>query len=343
MIPLPLAATVDSPFGLWHWLAFGAAVTVLLLVDLLIFHREDHIPSLRESALWTVFWCSLAAAFNVFVWWWQGPVKGQMFLAGYLLEWMLSMDNVFVFAVIFGYFGIPLMFQYRVLFWGILGAIILRLTFILIGAELISRFHWVIPVFGAFLVITAVKLATSHGSEVNPERNLLLRLAKRFVRVSVGDHRVHGKKFFVRESGFFSVTPMFLVLLVVESTDVIFAIDSIPAIFGITKDPFIVFTSNIFAILGLRALYFLLAGAIAMFRYLHYGLAIVLGLVGLGMIADYVAEVAYHHEGHLVPTWAKLIVIVVVLGITIVLSLLIKPKGPIVEEQSEIVKQRKGA
>ena len=313
----------------WPWIGFGALVAVLLALDLFVFHRKAHVPTLRESAWWTAFWCSLALVFNGFVWWWKGDVPAQEFLGGYLLEWMLSMDNVFVFAVIFRFFHVPIQFQYRVLFWGILGAIFLRLTFILVGAALIARFHWVLPVFGVFLVYTAIKLVTAHGAEVHPDRNILMRIARRFVRVSRGDHRVHADHFFVRENGLLCVTPLFLVLLVVESTDVLFAVDSIPAIFGIFQDPnaqhvpFIVFTSNIFAILGLRALYFLLAGAMEIFRYLAYGLSAVLGFIGCGMIAEYAYETWFAAEGdhgHLIPIWLKLAVIVAALGFAIGLS-----------------------
>ena len=240
-------------------------------------------------------------------------------MTGYLVEWSLSMDNVFVFAVIFGFFRIPLRFQYRVLFWGILGAIFLRLAFILLGAVLIRQFDWVMPIFGVFLIYTAVKLATHADTDVHPDKNIMLRIARRLLPVTRGSHEEHGHAFFVREAGRLCVTPIFLVLLVIESTDVLFAVDSVPAIFGITRDTFIIFTSNIFAILGLRALYFLLAGVIEMFRYLHYGLSAVLGLVGLNMIADYVAKVFFRQpeDRYLVPVWAKLAAIAILLAVSI--------------------------
>ena len=239
-------------------------MAVLLALDLLVFHRHDRVPSLRESAGWTVFWCSLAAAFNGLVWWGLGREAGMAFLTGYVIEWSLSMDNVFVFAVIFRFFQVPVQYQYRVLFWGILGAIVLRLAFVLAGTQLIRHFDWVLPLFGLLLIYTARRLAWQAGGEVHPEKSLVLRAARRLLPVSRGDHHQHGNAFFVREDGRLCITPLFLVLLVVESTDVLFAVDSVPAIFGITLDPFIVFTSNIFAILGLRALYFLLAGAISL-------------------------------------------------------------------------------
>jgi tellurite resistance protein TerC len=299
-------------------------VAVLLALDLFVFHRNDHAPSLRESAGWTVFWCILALAFNGLIWQWQGRGAALEFLTGYVIEWSLSMDNVFVFAVIFGFFRIPLKYQYRVLFWGILGAIAMRLAFILLGAALIKQFAWIVPVFGLFLIYTAVKLAMHSDSDVHPDKNLMLRVARRLLPVTKGNHEQHGHAFFVREAGRMCITPIFLVLLVIESTDVLFAVDSVPAIFGITRDPFIVFTSNIFAILGLRALYFLLAGVIDMFRYLHFGLSAVLGFVGLNMVADYAAEAFFHHQKaneHLLPTWAKLAAIAVLLGISIVASI----------------------
>jgi tellurite resistance protein TerC len=255
--------------------------------DLAVVHRGSRETTLRQAAVWTVVWTSLALAFNALVWLWQGPALGLAFFTGYLIEWSLSMDNVFVFAVVFGFFQVPKKYQYRVLFWGILGAIAMRLTFVLAGAGLLSRFDWLMYVFGAFLVFTAIKLALHTGEDVHPDRNIVLRLARRVLPVAKGDH---GKSFFVREAGKLCVTPLFLVLLVIESTDVLFAIDSVPAIFGVTKDPFIVFTSNICAILGLRALYFLLAGVMDMFRYLNYGLSAVLGFVGVKMMLPLVNE-----------------------------------------------------
>jgi tellurite resistance protein TerC len=326
---------------LWHWIAFGVFVTVMLTLDLTVFHRQSHEPSLRESAFWTCFWCSLALAFNGLIWYEWGAGHAIDFLNGYLIEWSLSMDNVFVFAVIFSYFRVPLKYQYRVLFWGILGAIFMRLTFVLIGAALIERFQWMMVVFGAFLLYTGIKLSLKGDEEVHPENNILMRLGKRVFHVA---KEPHGDHFFVRENGKRCVTPLFLVLLVVESTDVVFAVDSVPAIFAITKVPFIVFTSNIFAIMGLRALYFLLAGVMDMFRYLNYGLSAVLVYVGAKMIAEFTVhtqtfadwtgidrylpeidpahpEIEPHAE-HLVPSWFNLIVIVTLLGTSIVASII---------------------
>jgi tellurite resistance protein TerC len=301
-----------SDVQLWHWLAFGAFVVVVLVLDLFVFHRDSHEPTLRESALWTVIWCSLALAFNGLVWWWRGSEIAIQFLTGYLVEWSLSMDNVFVFAVVFSFFGVPLKYQYRVLFWGILGAVLMRLMFIVLGAALIERFDFVMPIFGAFLIYTAFKLATHGDSDVNPENNLLLRIARKLFPVA---KQSHGDKFFVLENGKRCMTPLFLVLLVVESTDVLFAVDSVPAIFGITKDAFTVFTSNIFAILGLRALYFLLAGVMDMFRYLNYGLSAVLGFVGFKMLGDWWTGHHMFHPG------ISLGIILSLLGVSIIASL----------------------
>ncbi len=301
----------------WHWVVFAAVVVVLLTLDLVVFHRESREPSLRESAVWTVIWCLCALAFNALVWWWFGADRAVLFLTGYLVEWSLSMDNVFVFAVIFNYYRVPLKYQYRVLFWGILGAVLMRLTFVLLGTELIQRFDWVMPLFGLFLIYTAVKLIWEEDSQVDPQHNLLRRLASRVLTVADGDH---GERFFVRQAGRRAVTPLFLVLLVIESTDVAFAVDSVPAILGITNDRFIVFTSNIFAILGLRALYFLLAGVMDMFRYLKFGLAAVLGFIGIKMIAEYGDRAFWGREGHLIPPLVSLAIILGMLALAIVAS-----------------------
>ena len=293
----------------WFWLAFCGGTALLLMLDMFVFHRHAHEPTLRESALWTVFWCSLALLFNGWVWWEFGSRHAMEFLMGYLVEWSLSMDNVFVFVVIFAYFHVPLKYQYRVLFWGILGAIVMRLTFILVANELLKHFDWVMYVFGAFLLYTGIKLATAHGVETHPDQNVLLRFARRYLRVAEG---THGDCFFVRQNGRLYVTSLFLVLLVVESTDVLFAMDSVPAIFGITKVPFIVFTSNVFAIMGLRALYFLLAGVMNLFRYLSYGLSAILIFIGIKMML---------HQWLELPHWVSLLVIVSLLATSIVASL----------------------
>jgi tellurite resistance protein TerC len=273
-------------------------------------NRKAHEPTLRESALWTVFWCALALAFNVFVWVKFGAEHAIHFFTGYLVEWSLSMDNVFVFVVIFAFFGVPMKYQYRVLFWGIIGAIVMRLTFILVLGELLQRYEWIFYIFGAFLIYTGIKLATAHGSESHPDQNIVLRIARKYLRVAKGSH---GDHFFVREEGRLYVTSLFLLLLVIESTDVVFAIDSVPAIFGITKDRFIVFTSNVFAIMGLRALYFLLAGVMNVFRYLSYGLAAILIFIGVKMVLH-----RWWHPSPLV----SLAIILGLLGASIVASVI---------------------
>ncbi len=308
---------------IWHWVAFGVVVAFLLALDLFVFHRKDHVPSLKESIGWSVFWVVLALVFNALIWWWAGDEAGIRFLAGYLVEKSLSVDNLFVFLVIFRFFQIPLQYQYRILFWGILGAVFMRLIFILAGTELIERFHWMNFVFGMFLLYTAYKLFRHSGAEVHPEKNIVLRAARRVLPVSRGDHREHGSQFFVREEGHLRITPILLVLLVIESTDVVFAVDSVPAIIGITRDRFLVFTSNIFAILGLRALYFVLAGVMELFRYIHYGLAAVLGFIGLKMAGEYVAEVMHWKAPgvDLVSPWTSLGVVGVLLGVSIVASI----------------------
>ena len=295
----------------WLWAAFCAGTATLLMLDMFVFHRHAREPSLRESAGWTVFWCTLALAFNGIVWWlgdWQHAV---LFLTGYLIEWSLSMDNVFVFVVIFSFFGVPLKYQYRVLFWGILGAILMRLTFILAAGKLLERFEWVMYLFGAFLVYTGYKLARSHGGETHPDQNLLLRFARKYLRVAPGSH---DDKFFIRLDGKLFVTSLFLVLLVIESTDVVFAIDSVPAIFGVTNDTFIVFTSNVFAIMGLRALYFLLAGVMGMFRYLHYGLSAILVFIGVKMLLPMAAQ--------LIPSLESVVHVNPLVSLAIILGLL---------------------
>jgi tellurite resistance protein TerC len=303
----------------WHWIGFAVLVAVLLGLDLLVFHRHDHTPSLRESAWWSVFWISLALLFNGVVWWWDGPKSGTEFLGAYLIEKALSMDNIFVFVIIFRFFRIPLMYQYRVLFWGILGAIFLRLAFILAGIALIEVFDWILPIFGLFLVYTGYKLARHSEIDVHPDQNVVLRVARRFLRVTHGDHQEHGHGFFAHERGRWCVTPMFLTLLVIESTDVVFAVDSVPAVFAITTNRFIAFSSNIFAILGLRALYFLLAGSVDRFRYLHYGLAAILALVGVKMLVSYWLKL--HELGEL-PVWVSPVVVGVLLAISIVASIM---------------------
>jgi tellurite resistance protein TerC len=262
------------------WIGFNLFILAMLALDLGVFHRKAHEVSFKEAATWSAVWVSLALVFNVGVWHFMGAEKGTQFLTGYLIEKSLSVDNIFVFALIFSYFAVPALYQHRVLFWGILGALVMRAIFIAAGATLIAKFHWIIYVFGAFLILTGLKMAFTPQKGLEPDKNPVLRLVRRLVPVT---DRYHGQKFFVRENGVRLATPLFLVLVLVETTDLIFAVDSIPAIFAITTDPFIVYTSNVFAILGLRSLYFLLAGVMHKFEYLKLGLAAVLVFVGTKM------------------------------------------------------------
>jgi tellurite resistance protein TerC len=263
------------------WSGFLAFIFVMLALDLGVFHRKSHVIEFKEALSWSVAWVAMALAFNWWVWAAFGPQKGLEFLTGYLIEKSLSVDNVFVFAVLFSSFAVPAQYQHRVLFWGVFGALVMRAIFIFAGAALISAFHWVIYVFGGILVVTGIKLLRRQDEQVHPERNPLFRLFKRMMP-AVPDY--HGQAFTIVRQGRRYATPLLLVLVAIEITDLVFAVDSIPAIFAVTRDPFIVFTSNIFAILGLRALYFLLAGAIRRLAYLHVGLALVLVFVGIKMV-----------------------------------------------------------
>ncbi|HOC98689.1 MAG TPA: TerC family protein [Myxococcota bacterium] len=302
------------------WVGFVVFVLIMLAVDLGVFQRKAHSVSMREAGLWTVVWIALALIFNVGVYHWFGYAHAMEFLTGYLMEKALSMDNLFVFLVLFSYFGVPGHLQHRVLFFGILGALIMRALFIVAGVALISKFHWVMYIFGAFLVFTGIKLVMNKGGEVHPERNFMLRIFKKFVP-TVPEYR--GTHFVVREGGRLMATPLLAVLVVIEGTDVLFAVDSIPAVFGITRDPFIVFTSNIFAILGLRALYFLLAGIVEKFRFLKYGLGLVLAFVGFKMLV----EDLLHHMHREIPIAMSLAVIAGTVGLSILISLIIPPKA----------------
>ena len=298
--------TVGTPL---LWTAFTLLVLTLLAVDLGVFHRREHTVTTREALLWTVVWIALALAFNACIYAWFGAERGLEFFTGYLIEKALSVDNIFVFLVIFSYFQVPTAYQHRVLFWGILGALLMRAIFILLGAALLQHFHWIIYLFGAFLIVTGIKMLR-RTSDVHPERNPVFRLFHRLVP-SVNTY--HGPRFTVIHAGKRVATPLFLVLLCVETTDIVFAVDSIPAIFAITRDPFIVYTSNIFAILGLRALYFVLAGVMGRFHLLHIGLALVLVFVGAKMLLTGVYKV---------PVAASLTIVASLLAGSVALSLL---------------------
>jgi tellurite resistance protein TerC len=262
------------------WIGFNLLVVALLAIDLGVFHRRAHVVSIKEATLWSIIWIALALSFNLAVYFWQGSETALEFFTGYLLEKSLSVDNLFVFVLIFAAFQVPALYQHRVLFWGVLGALVMRGLFIVIGAALLEQFHWIIYVFGVFLIFTGIRMATHRDEELHPEQNPVVQWVRRFLPMTTGYEET---RFVVRRAGKVLGTPLLLVLLVVETTDVVFAVDSIPAIFAITRDPFIVYTSNVFAILGLRALYFVLAGAVAKFYYLKVGLSAILVFVGAKM------------------------------------------------------------
>jgi tellurite resistance protein TerC len=300
--------------SIWLWVGFNAAVLVMLALDLGVFHRKAHAVSLREASAWTAVWVSLALLFNAGIWYFAGRQPALEFLTGYLVEKSLAVDNIFVIALIFSYFAVPAAYQHRVLFWGILGALVMRGAFIAAGAYVLHQWHWVIYVFGGILLLTGVKMALRKDEAIDPEHNPVVRLARRWLPLT---QRYDGQRFWTVENGRRVATPLFLVLLLVEFTDLVFAIDSIPAIFAITSDPFIVYTSNVMAILGLRSMYFLLAGVVHKFVYLKFGLSLVLVFVGAKMMLIDVFKV---------PTTVSLAVIATVIGGSIALSLLRPPK-----------------
>ncbi|MDO8519344.1 MAG: TerC family protein [Deltaproteobacteria bacterium] len=301
-----MTATVPPLF----WGLFLSFVIVMLALDLGVFHRKAHVVKPREALIWTAVWVSLALLFCAGIYFWKGQDLAMQFLAGYLIEESLSVDNLFVFILIFSYFKVPALYQHKILFWGILGAIVLRAVFILAGITLIQKFHWTVYVLGVLLIITAIKMLFEKDDEIKIERNILLRIFRKFVRCT---DRIDGAHFFTREKGILHATPLFLVLMVVEVSDVVFAVDSIPAILAISTDPFIVFTSNIFAIMGLRSLFFAVAGLIEAFHYLHYGLAAILAFVGTKMLT---AEI------YQVPIALALGVIAAILTLSILASIL---------------------
>jgi tellurite resistance protein TerC len=266
---------------------FNLFVLIMLGLDLGVFHRRSHAVKFREAVVWSVVWIALAAGFAVVIYFWHGRTPSLEFVTGYVIELSLSVDNLFVFLLIFRFFQVPATHQHKVLFWGILGALIMRAIFIVAGVGLIQRFHWIVYVFGAFLVYSGIKLFRQENAEIHPEKNPVLRLFRKWVPVTKD---YEGNKFFVRRPGLYA-TPLLVVLVVVETTDLLFAVDSIPAILAITRDAFIVYTSNVFAIMGLRSMYFALAGMMEMFRYLHYGLSVVLMFVGAKMLLSHYYEI----------------------------------------------------
>lgn len=302
--------------NIWFWVGFNAFVLALLAIDLGIFHRKAHAVSTKEAAIWTVVWISLSLLFNAGLFWLEGQQIGMMFLAGYLIEKSLSVDNIFVFIMLFTYFNVPSAYQHRVLFWGILGALLMRGALIGVGAYLISQFDWVLYIFGAFLIFTGARMMFhKDDEEIDIEKNGVVRLLRRLLPIT---GRYRADKFFIRKMGYFMATPLFVVLMVIETTDLVFALDSIPAIFAVTQDPFIVYTSNVFAILGLRSLYFLLASVMQSFRFLKHGLSVILVFVGVKML---IADI-YH-----LPIALSLGVIASVLAISVVASILFPEPG----------------
>jgi tellurite resistance protein TerC len=313
--PYGTAQLTEELLVAWYvYAGFIAFVIAMLMIDLRFFHAHEHDPTPRESGIWVGVWVGLAILFGIGLAVWKGSTVTAEYFAGYLIEYSLSVDNMFVFVLIFTYFQVPLAFQHQVLFYGILGAMVFRGIFIALGVTLINNFEWIIYVFGAFLIFTAIRMARG-TEEVHPEQNPILRAVQKRLPATT---RYDGQKLFTLENGRRLATPLFIVLLFIEITDIVFAVDSIPAIFAVTKDPFIVLTSNVFAILGLRALYFLLADIMDRFHLLKYGLAVVLGFVGSKMLLEAV-------DVH-VPIWASLVVIIAVLGITVVLSLKLPPR-----------------
>jgi tellurite resistance protein TerC len=300
--------TIGTP-GLWA--GFILFVIAMLALDLGVFHRKAHVVGYREALSWSAVWVALALLFGAGVWWQFGSQKGIEFLTGYLIEKSLSVDNIFVFVVIFAALAIPPQYQHRVLFWGILSALVMRAVMIFAGAAMIARFHWLIYLFGAFLVLTGIKLFLQRSKQEDPQKGWAMRLAQRLIPSTP---QFDGSRFFTRVNGRMLATPLFMALILVEITDVIFAVDSIPAIFAITLDPFIVFTSNIFAILGLRSLYFLLAGLVDKFRYLKVGLSAVLVFVGVKMMIVDVYKI---------PPVASLAIVSLLLGASVVASLIV--------------------
>jgi len=300
----------------WHWAGFILAVVFFIALDLGLFHRASQAIKFKEAIAWSAIWFALAMAFAGLMLYWRGHEEATQFVTGYLIELSLSLDNLLVIAVIFSTFRVPAEFQYRVLVWGILGALVMRGTMIVTGAELIQHFEWVLYLFGAFLVFTGVKMLFSGQEQVEPEKNPVVRLARRLFPIAPA---LDGNKFLTRLNGKNALTPLALVLLIIETTDLLFAVDSVPAVFSVTRNAFIVFTSNVFAILGLRSLYFLLAGALGLFRYLKIGLSIVLVFIGTKMLLD-PHETAVKWYQIEISTGISLLVVAAIISISIALS-----------------------
>jgi tellurite resistance protein TerC len=305
--------SVIDAMPLWAWVTFFTFITAMLALDLGVFQRETHVVGMKEALAWCCVWVTLALSFGGLLWQWRGPESAQQFLAGYLIELCLSVDNVFVFILVFAYFKVEPRYQHRVLFWGIIGAVLMRAVFIIVGVEVIERFHWVLYIFGAFLVYTGVKMALpSKEAEVDPEHNFAVKLFRRFYPVAPHNDRGH---FFTIHNGRRMATPLFIVLIVIETTDLVFALDSLPAVLSITKDSFIALTSTIFAILGLRSLYFALSGIMGLFRFLKVGLSVILVFIGVKMLIEHWMKIT---------TGTSLAVIGGVLATSILMSVVIK-------------------
>jgi tellurite resistance protein TerC len=297
------------------WLGFSVFVAIMLVLDLFVFHKKSHEVKIKEAIIWSLVWISLALIFNYGVYLWFGQEKAMEFLTAYVIEKSLSVDNLFVFIMVFSYFKIESKYQHKILFWGILGALVMRIIFIFAGIQLINNFHWIIYIFGAFLIYTGIKIPFEKDKEIEPDKNPLVRLFKKFMPVT---NELHGDKFFVKINAKTFATPLFITLIIIEFTDLIFAVDSIPAVLAISSDTFIVYTSNVFAILGLRALYFALAGIVQYFRFLKYGLAAILIFVGTKMIIS---------GFYKFPVSWSLLIIVGILALSVIISLVVTDKS----------------
>jgi tellurite resistance protein TerC len=297
----------------YFWIGFHLFIFFMLALDLGVFHKHTHKVPVREAVIWSAVWITLALLFDLFIYFEFGKIKAFEFLTGYVIEYSLSVDNIFVFILIFSYFAVNGQYQHKILFWGILGALIMRAVFIFAGIALINRFQWIVIIFGGFLVFTGLKMLFQKETEAEPEKNPVVRFFRKFLPVS---DSLHGDKLFIRQNKRLYATPLFLVLIIIESSDLIFAVDSIPAVLAISKTSFIVYTSNIFAILGLRSLYFAIAGIMGYFRYLKVGLAFVLTFVGMKMLLAYI-----HFE---IPIILSLLIIIFILLVSILASVLIK-------------------
>jgi tellurite resistance protein TerC len=304
--------------SIYFWIGFHVFIFFMLALDLGVFHKHTHIVPVKEAIIWSIVWISLALIFNAFVYIEFGKVRALEFFTGYVIEYSLSVDNIFVFILIFSYFAVKPQYQHKILFWGIIGALVMRGIFIFAGVALINRFHWIVIIFGGFLVFTGIRMLFTKETEVDPEKNPIVKFFKRFLPVS---KELHGDRLFIRENHRLHATPLFLVLLIIETSDLIFAVDSIPAILAISHDRFIVYTSNIFAIMGLRSLYFALAGIMGLFRYLKIGLAFVLTFVGLKMLFAY-----FNFD---IPIVISLLIIISILLISVLASVFIRTDKPV--------------